>query len=68
MIRVAAQSIFSLFSPNEDAFANSLPWKKLLWACTTLLWEGERDGRRVTVWGGRDADRQVPGQAVPSSE
>lgn len=53
MILVAARSIFSLFSPDEETFANSLLWKNLLLrTCTKLLWEGERDGRRVEVWGG----------------
>jgi superfamily I DNA and/or RNA helicase len=54
MILVASRSIFSLFSPDEETFANSLLWKNLLLrTCTALLWEGERDGRRVAVWGGR---------------
>src|SRR6516225_8537030 len=53
MILVASRSIFSLFSPDEETFANSLLWKNLLLrTCTALLWEGERDGKRVTVWGG----------------
>jgi superfamily I DNA and/or RNA helicase len=53
MILVAAQSIFALFSPDEETFANSLLWKNLLLrTCTTLLWEGERDGVPVKVWGG----------------
>src|SRR5262245_61601415 len=53
MILVASRSIFSLFSPDEDVFANALLWKNLLLrTCTTLLWEGERAGKRVAVWGG----------------
>ena len=53
MVLVASRSIFSLFSPDEETFANSLLWKNLLLrTCTTLLWEGERDGKRVMVWGG----------------
>jgi superfamily I DNA and/or RNA helicase len=52
MILVASQSIFSLFSTDEDTFANSLVWKNLLRTCSTLLWEGERGGKRVAVWGG----------------
>jgi superfamily I DNA and/or RNA helicase len=53
MFLVASRSIFSLFSPEEDVFANALLWKNLLlrtW--TALLWEGERAGTRVAVWGG----------------
>src|SRR5262249_38551232 len=54
MILVAARSIFSLFSPDEETFTNSLLWKNLLLrTCTELLWEGERDGKRVAVWGGK---------------
>ena len=53
MILVASLSIFSLFSPDEETFANSLLWKNLLLrTCSTLLWEGERAGKRVVVWGG----------------
>ncbi len=53
MILVAAQSIFTLFSPDEETFANALLWKNLLLrTCTTLLWEGDRDGVPVKVWGG----------------
>jgi len=55
MILVASRNIFSLFSPDEETFANSLLWKNLLLrTCTTLLWEGERGGRKVAVWGGSD--------------
>ena len=53
MILVASRSIFSLFSPDEEMFANSLLWKNLLLrTCSTLLWEGERGGKKVAVWGG----------------
>ncbi len=53
MILVASRSIFSLFSPEEDVFANALLWKNLLLrTCSTLLWEGERGGKKVAVWGG----------------
>ena len=54
MILVAARSIFSLFSPDEETFAHALLWKNLLVrACPTRLWEGERGGCPVSVWGGR---------------
>jgi hypothetical protein len=53
MILVASRSIFSLFSPDEKAFANALMWKNLqLRTCTVLLWEGEWQGKLVAVWGG----------------
>jgi hypothetical protein len=53
MILVASRSIFSLFSTDEETFTNSLLWKNLLLrTCSTLLWEGERAGKRVAVWGG----------------
>ena len=58
MILVASRSIFSLFSPDEETFANSLLWKNLLLrTCTTLLWEGERAGKKVAVWGGNAQPR-----------
>jgi superfamily I DNA and/or RNA helicase len=53
LILVASESVFSLFSPDEEAFANSLLWKNLLRTCTTDLWAGERAGKRVSVWGGK---------------
>jgi superfamily I DNA and/or RNA helicase len=53
MILVASRSIFSLFSPDEETFTNTLLWKNLLLrTCPMLLWEGERAGKRVAVWGG----------------
>ncbi len=54
MILVASRSIFALFSTDEETFANSLLWTNLLLrTCSTLRWEGERGGKRVTVWGGK---------------
>ena len=54
MVLVAVRGIFSLFSPEEDVFTNSLLWRNLLLrTCSTLLWEGERGGKRVAVWGGQ---------------
>src|SRR5262249_7143517 len=59
MILVASRSIFSVFSTDEETFANSLLWKNLLrWTCSTLLWEGERGGKQVAVWGGRGFTRE----------
>jgi AAA domain/PD-(D/E)XK nuclease superfamily len=52
LVLVAARSVFSLFSPDEETFAHSQIWKNLLRrTCTVSLWEGERDGVRVEVWG-----------------
>ena len=52
LILVAAGSIFSLLTPNEEAFANAQLWKNLLRrTCTVPLWRGERDRRQVEVWG-----------------
>jgi superfamily I DNA and/or RNA helicase len=61
MILVASRTIFSLFSPDEETFANALMWKNLLLrTCTALLWEGERAGKWVAVWGGRgEADAKA---------
>jgi hypothetical protein len=54
LILVASESVFILFSPDDEAFANSLLWKNLLLrTCSTLLWEGERGGKQVSVWGGK---------------
>lgn len=58
MILVASQTIFSLFSPDEETFLNSLLWKNLLSrTCTERLWEGKRGGRQVVVWGAVDAGK-----------
>jgi hypothetical protein len=54
MILVASSSIFSLFSTDEETFTNTLIWKNLLLrTCRSLLWEGERAGKKVAVWGGK---------------
>ena len=52
MILIASRSIFSLFSPDEEVFANAQLWKNLLrHTCGTRLWEGRQDAHRVEVWG-----------------
>ncbi len=52
MVLVAARSVFELFSADEETFANAQLWKNLLRrTCTVPLWSGEREGRRVEVWG-----------------
>jgi len=52
MILIASRTIFDYFSGDEEMFLRSLLWKNLLRrACTARLWQGERDGKPVTVWG-----------------
>jgi hypothetical protein len=52
MILVASRSVFNLFSADEETFGNAQLWKNLLrFTCTELLWEGEREGHAVQVWG-----------------
>ena len=52
LVLVASRSVFSLFSTDEETFGHVQLWKNLLRrTCMTRIWEGERDGRRVTVWG-----------------
>lgn len=56
LVLVAARSVFELFSPDEETFANAQLWKNLLRrTCTVQLWQGERDGFRVEVWGSNSA-------------
>jgi AAA domain len=52
LILVASESIFQVFSPDEWVFENAQMWKNLLRrTCTERLWEGERSGHRVRVYG-----------------
>lgn len=68
MVLAAARSIFALFSPDEEVFANALLWKNLLRrTCTTLLWQGARDGRQVAVWGGGPACSPERGNAASAA-
>jgi superfamily I DNA and/or RNA helicase len=56
MILVASRSIFSLFSPDEETFINAQLWKRLLRVtCRRALWQGQRDGIAVEVWGNEPA-------------
>jgi len=58
MVLVASKSVFNLFSTDEETFANAQLWKNLLRkTCTVKLWEGERYGAGVEVWGN---DRPYP--------
>jgi hypothetical protein len=52
MVLAASRSVFSLFSPDEEAFTNAGLWKNLLRrTCTVKLWEGTCDQTAVEVWG-----------------
>lgn len=60
LILVASRSIFTLFSADEETFANSQLWKNLLRrTCTEMLWEGERAGKHVEVWGRKETELSV---------
>jgi len=51
-IVVASRSVFSLHTLDEDIFQAACLWKNLRRvACPEVLWQGEVDGHRVTVWG-----------------
>ncbi len=55
MVLVAARAVFELFSADEETFAHAQLWKNLLRrTCTVPLWQGERGGTRVEVWGNVD--------------
>ncbi len=52
LVLVASRTIFSIFSTDEETFANAQLWKNLLnRTCTVPLWEGEYAGQHVAVWG-----------------
>ena len=52
MVLVAARAVFDLFSTDEETFAHAQLWKHLLRrTCTVKLWQGERGGHHVEVWG-----------------
>lgn len=54
LILVAARSVFTLFTTDEETFANAQLWKNLLRrTCTKRLWSGTRAGIGVEVWGNR---------------
>ena len=51
-IVVASRSVFSLHTLDEDIFQAACLWKNLRRvACPEVLWRGEVEGHRVTVWG-----------------
>ncbi len=69
MILVASRAVFSLFSADDETFANAQLWKNLLRrACTVKLWEGERDGHNVTVWGNITSPHPAPLAAKGSDD
>jgi hypothetical protein len=52
MILVAPRSVFTIFSTDEETFANAQIWKNLLRrTCTEQLWQGYRNGVHVEIWG-----------------
>ena len=60
LIVVAAQSVFSVRSLDDDLFEAARLWKSLLRrACTERLWQGQHDGYGVTVWGKPGAKWEV---------
>jgi AAA domain/PD-(D/E)XK nuclease superfamily len=68
LILVASESIFQIFSSDEEVFANAQVWKNLLRrTCTKLLWEGERDGHWVRVWGNVAATTNEVLATIPAS-
>jgi hypothetical protein len=61
LVLVAARSVFELFSADEETFANAQLWKNLLrHTCTVPLWEGDRHGVHVEVWGNRSISAEDP--------
>lgn len=52
MVLVASRSVFEIFSADEEMFLNAQLWKNLLHrTCTQHLWNGDRHGHHVQVWG-----------------
>ncbi len=52
MILIAGRTVFNTFVTDEELFAQTLLWKRLLRrTCTDLLWQGERHGHGVQVYG-----------------
>lgn len=52
LILIAARTVFQLFATDEEIFQHAQLWKRLLRdTCRVLLWQGERDGIAVEVWG-----------------
>jgi len=66
LILVGARSIFDVFSTDETVFASVQLWKDLLEeTCTELLWDGERHGHRVQVWGNVSTVTEHPSDRAP---
>lgn len=66
VILVASRNIFTMFSSDEDLYANALIWKHLLQrTCTELIWSGERLGQQVEVWGNKTIALPANGSTSP---
>jgi hypothetical protein len=66
LILVAARSVFELFSADETTFANAQLWKNLLRrTCIVPLWQGERHGHAVEVWGNAPSEAVGGGSQSP---
>ena len=62
LILVASKSIFSHRSTDEGVFRAAGLWKNLLRkTCTERLWQGEREGHGITVWGKTEVENQENG-------
>ncbi len=56
LILIAARTVFQLFATDEEVFQHAQLWKRLLRdTCRVSLWQGERHGVRVEVWGNHSA-------------
>jgi len=65
LVLVAARTIFSIFSTDEETFAHAQLWKNLLnRTCTLPLWAGEYAGHHVTVWGNTPAPAAIEGHIL----
>ncbi|MGQ9873875.1 MAG: AAA domain-containing protein [Chloroflexus sp.] len=61
LILIAARTVFQLFATDEEVFQHAQLWKRLLRdTCRLQLWQGERNGITVEVWGNHSTSRQSP--------
>ncbi|OAN47659.1 DNA helicase [Chloroflexus islandicus] len=55
LILIAARTVFQLFATDEEIFQHAQLWKRLLRdTCRVPLWQGQRDGIAVEVWGNEE--------------
>jgi hypothetical protein len=60
LVLVASRSVFEIFSADEEMFRNAQLWKNLLrGTCTVRLWEGDRHGHQIQVWGNVPSEPQA---------